>query len=145
VTRILICIGLAAVLTVCAAGSASSSSGQLPLHRTCPPGNYRTPYPPVTFDAALAQARRALYGQRISVQGRTYVLGPGNTALSAAMRVTNRALVPGMLRWYKVMQRRCRSHTPYLAWAFQIEVPSIIAGDFHPSFVVRTKRAWYVF
>jgi hypothetical protein len=137
-------ICLLVVLGIGAAGSASSSSGQPPLHRGCPPGNKRTPYPPVGFDAAFAQAKRALYGQRANIQGQTYVFGPRNTQLGAAMRGENLSLVPGMQRWYKVMQRRCGSHTPYMAWAFEFDVPTN-APDFSPYFVVRTARAWYVF
>jgi hypothetical protein len=136
---------VAAVLVVCAAGGAARDAKRLPLHRSCPPGNKRTPYPPVQFDVALAQAKRALYGRRVSAQGQTYVLGPRNTSLAAVMRVQNLALVPGMQRWYAAMERRCGSHTPYLAWAFQFDVPTIIAGDFSPMFVVRGARAWYVF
>jgi hypothetical protein len=137
-------IFLVAALAVGAAGSAASKAAQPPLHRSCPPGGNRT-YQAVSFEAAFAQAKRELYGQRRNVQGHTYVLGPSNTSLAAAMRVQNLALVPGMQRWYAVMQHRCGSHTPYLAWAFQFDVPTIIAGDFGPSFVVRTRRAWYVF
>jgi hypothetical protein len=86
---------LAFVLAAGATGGASSSSGQPPLHRECPPGNKRTPYPPATFGAALVQAKRVLYGQRANIQGQTYIYGPRNTQLFAAMQVQDLALVPG--------------------------------------------------
>jgi len=137
-------IAIVLLLAVCGAGGATSSSDPLPLHRECPPGNERTPYPTVRFDAAFAQAKRALYGQRVTIQGQTLVLGPRNTDLAAAMRVENLSLVPGMQRWYKVMQHRCGAHAPAIAWAFEFDVPTN-APDFSPAYVVRTARAWYVF
>jgi hypothetical protein len=50
-----------------------------------------------------------------------------------------------MERWYKMMQRRCGSHTPYLAWAFAFNVPTIVASNYALYFVVRGQRGWYVF
>jgi hypothetical protein len=125
--------------------SATSSAGELPVHRTCPPGNKRTPYATVRFDAALAQAKRVIYGRRYTIQGQTIVLGPRNTDLAAAMRIDgSSSLIPGMRRWYKLMERRCGAHTPSGAWALQFDVPTN-APDFSPYFIVRSSRAWYVF
>lgn len=138
-----ICVAFA--LTVGAAGSASSASPQPPLHRSCPPGNKRTPYLPAGFDAALAHAKRALYGERFNIQGQTYVTSPRNTELVAAMRVEDLSLVPGMQALFKQMQRRCGNHTPYAAWAFTFHRYFQIVPDFVPYFVVRSSRGWYVF
>jgi hypothetical protein len=136
---------LAAMVAVAAAGGTANSAGQLPLHRGCPPGNKRTPYPPARFDEAVAAVKRVVYGQRYTIQGQTVVTTPRNSPLVAAMWVDGRSsLIPGMRTWYKVMQRRCGQHTPYLAWAFEFAIPTN-APDFSPYFVVKTARAWHVF
>lgn len=112
--RILIWIGAAAfalfavwlvlvALAAAASGSAGTDSSQPPLHRSCPPGDSGTPYLPVRFDAALAQAKRALYGQRFSIQGQTYIAGLRNTELVAAVLALLRCAEPAQL--VRVLER----------------------------------------
>jgi hypothetical protein len=133
------------VLATGAAGSASSNSAQPPLHRVCPPGNGRTPYLRASFDDALRQVKRVVYGQKITEQGQTVITSPRNTDLSASMHVQRGVtLVPAMQAWYRVMQHRCRSHTPPVAWGFDFAIPTN-APDFSPYFLVRAKNGWYVF
>jgi len=72
---------LIVALAMGASGSASSTAGQLPLDRSCPPGGRGSKYPRTNFEGALAQARRAAFGQRFRIQDRTYISSPQNTAL----------------------------------------------------------------
>ena len=101
---------VAVLVAVAAAGGAADSAGQLPLRRSCPPANFRPPYPP-GIDEAVAVAKRVVYGQRYTMQGQTIVTSPRNTRLVAAMELDRGVtLIPGMLRWYAVMQRRAQAH-----------------------------------
>jgi len=135
---------LAVLVAATAAGGAADRARQLPLRRSCPPANFRPSYPP-GIDEAVALAKRVVYGQRYTMQGQTIVTSPCNTRLVAAMELDRGVtLIPGMLRWYAVMQRRCGKRTPFHAWAFEFAIPTN-APDFSPSFVVKTARAWYVF
>ena len=135
---------LAVLVASTAAGGAARSAGQLPLHRVCPPARFRPPYPP-RLDEAVVVAKRIAYGQRYTEQGQTIVTSPRNTRLVAAMEVNRHAtLIPGMTRWYAVMERRCGKRTPVQAWAFEFSFPTN-APDFSPYFVVKTAQAWYVF
>jgi hypothetical protein len=137
-------ICLAALVVSTAAGGATNSAKQLPLRRGCPPANFRPPRPP-GFSEAVAIAKRVVYGQRYTEQGQTIVTTPRNTRLVAAMEIDRGVtLIPGMPRWYALMQRRCGKRTPLHAWAFEFAIPTN-APDFSPAFVVKTARAWYVF
>jgi hypothetical protein len=131
-------------LAIGAAGCASSAR-QEPLHRACPPGGSGDTYPATRYDEALAAAKRAAYGQRFSIQGHAYVSNAHNTELVSAVLVQNLSLVPGMRKLFSVMHRRCRKHTPYLAWSFTFHRFFEIVPDYVPYFVVRSSHGWYVF
>jgi len=141
--RGLLVIVIVAVVTL-GAGAARTAT-PVPLHRGCPPGNQRTPLLRSAFPAALAQAKREIYGQRFNIQGQAFVTSARNTSLVAAMRVQKLSLVPGMRALYKQMRTRCEVHTPHIAWAFIFHSDFNIVPDYAPVFIVRTKESWFVF
>ncbi len=128
---------------VCALGIGAPRSGadRSRLHRGCPEGERQI----VSFGAALAVAKRAVYGQRFDIQGQTYVSNGRNTQLVSGMLIENLSLVPGMRTLYRVMRKRCAKRTPYDAWAFSFHRAFEIVPDYEPVFVARTTRGWYVF
>lgn len=136
---------LAVTLAIGATGGASSSEDEAPPRRGCPPGDEGATYPATSYEGALAQAKRAVYGRRFSIQGHTYIASPRNTQLVAAVHVQNLSLVPGMRKLFSVMHRRCGKHTPYTAWSFTFHRFFEIVPDYWPYFVVRASNGWYVF
>jgi len=132
-----------AIVLVFAVGIGAPPSGADTdrLHRGCPEGERQ----PVSFGAALAFAKRSVYGQRFDIQGEVYVSNGRNTQLISGMLVENLPLVPGMRALYRTMHRRCGKRTPNDAWAFSFHRSFEIVPDYEPVFVVRTTRGWYVF
>jgi len=100
----------------------------------------------VPFAPALARARTSIYGQRFQTQARTYISGPRNTELVAAMLVVgNMSVVPGEQTLASEVRKRCGKHAPYGAWAFVFHRFFVIVPDYEPVFVTRTTKGWYVF
>ena len=136
--------GIAAVCLVLGVSSASRGAASQAFHRGCPTDPVLQG--PGTFNAAIAQAKRARYGQRFDIQGTEYVTGPRNMVLIGATMVQhNLNLVPGTRELRAMMRKRCGARTPYSAWAFVFHFIRNTVPDYVPMFVTRTSEGWYVF
>jgi hypothetical protein len=125
-------------------GNALPGTAAETFHRGCPTEPVRQG--PGTFNAAIAQAKRARYGERVEIQGTWYVTGPRNIQLVSATMVDDHLnLVPGTRELRAVMRKRCGKRAPYSAWAFVFHFTQNIVPDYVPMFVTRTSKGWYVF
>ena len=125
-------------------GSALPATAAETFHHGCPTEPVREG--PGTFNAAIAQAKRARYGERVEIQGTWYVTGPRNIQLMSATLVDHDLnLVPGSRELRAKMRQRCGRKTPNSAWAFVFHFTQNIVPDYVPMFVTRTSKGWYVF
>jgi hypothetical protein len=133
-----------AVCVVLGVSSASRGAAAQTLHHGCPTDLVRQG--PGTFNAAIAQAKRVRYGERVQIQGTWYVTGPRNIQLISATLVQSHLnLVPGNRQLVAMMKKRCGGRTPLSAWAFVFHFTQNIVPDYVPMFVTRTSKGWYVF